>query len=94
MELECSLIPNDIKYATYELARALANDTGAITDSTGTTGLYDEVQLGDLRVKYNKTSQAVGTINNVFDVYPWLQSYLGAYCLGGSGTYQFRIFRG
>ena len=94
VELECSLIPNDIKYATYELARALANDTGAITDSTGTTGLYDEVQLGDLRVKYNKTSQAVGTINNVFDVYPWLQSYLGAYCLGGSGTYQFRIFRG
>jgi hypothetical protein len=94
VELECSLIPNDIKYATYELARALANDTGAITDSTGTTGLYDEVQLGDLRVKYNKASQAVGTINNVFDVYPWLQSYLGAYCLGGSGTYQFRIFRG
>lgn len=94
VELECSLIPNDIKYATYELARALANDTGAITDSTGTTGLYDEVQLGDLRVKYNKTSQAVGTINNVFDVYPWLQSYLGAYCLGGSGTYQFRVFRG
>lgn len=94
VELECSLIPNDIKYATYELARALANDTGAITDSTGTTGLYDEVQLGDLRVKYSKTSQAVGTINNVFDVYPWLQSYLGAYCLGGSGTYQFRVFRG
>jgi len=94
VELECSFIPNDIKYATYELARALANDTGAITDSTGTTGLYDEVQLGDLRVKYNKASQAVGTINNVFDVYPWLQSYLGAYCLGGSGTYQFRIFRG
>lgn len=94
VELECSLIPNDIKYATYELARALANDTGAITDSTGTTGLYDEVQLGDLRVKYNKTSQAVGTINNVFDVYPWLQTYLGAYCLGGSGTYQFRVFRG
>lgn len=94
VELECSLIPNDVKYATYELARALANDTGAITDSTGTTGLYDEVQLGDLRVKYSKTSQAVGTINNVFDVYPWLQSYLGAYCLGGSGTYQFRVFRG
>ena len=94
VELECSVIPNDVKYATYELARALANDTGAITDSTGTTGLYDEVQLGDMRVKYSKTSQAVGTINNVFDVYPWLQTYLGPYCLGGSGTYQFRVFRG
>jgi len=94
VELECSLIPNEIKYATYELARALANDTGAITDSTGTTGLYDEVQLGDMRVKYSKTSQAVGTINNVFDVYPWLQTYLGAYCMGGASTYQFRVFRG
>jgi hypothetical protein len=94
VELECSLIPNDIKYATYELARALANDTDAITESTGTTGIYDEVELGDLRVKYSKSSQATGTINNVFDVYPWLQSYLGAYCLGGSGSYQVRIFRG
>lgn len=94
VELECSLIPNDIKYATYELARALANDTDSITESTGTTGLYDEVQLGELRVKYNKSSQATGTVNNVFDVYPWLQSYLGAYCLGGSGSYQIRIFRG
>jgi hypothetical protein len=94
VELECSLIPAQIKYATYELARALANDTGAITDSTGTTGLYDEVKLGDLQVKYSKTSQAVGTINNVFDVYPWLQTYLGPYCLGGSGSYQIRVFRG
>ncbi len=94
VELECSLIPAQIKYATYELARALANDTGAITDSTGTTGLYDEVKLGDLQVKYSKTSQAVGTINNVFDVYPWLQTYLGPYCLGGSGSFQLRVYRG
>ncbi len=94
VELECSLIPAQIKYATYELARALANDTGAITDSTGITGLYDEVKLGDLQVKYSKTSQAVGTINNVFDVYPWLQTYLGPYCLGGSGSFQLRVYRG
>ena len=94
VELECSLIPAQIKYATYELARALANDTGAITDETGTTGLYDEVQLGDMKVKYNTRSQAVGTINNVFDKYPWLQSYLGPYCLGGSGSFQLRVYRG
>ena len=94
VELVCSLIPAEIKYATYELARALANDTGAITDATGETGLYEAVKLGDIEVKYNKSSQAVGTINNVFDVYPWLQSYLGAYCLGGSGSYQVRVVRG
>jgi len=94
IELTCSEIPTEIKYATYELARALANDTDAITGNTGTTGLYDEVKLGELQVKYNKESQATGTVNNVFDVYPWLQSYLGSYTLGGSGGYQVRVVRG
>ena len=94
VELTCSEIPNDIKYATYELANALANDTDAITGSTGDTGLYKSVKLGEMEVEYNTASQAVGTVNNVFDVYPWLQSYLGAYCLGGSGSYQVRVVRG
>ena len=94
VELTCSPIPADIKYATYELARALANDTDAITGTTGDTGLYEAVKLGDLEVKCNTASQATGTVNNVFDIYPWLQSYLGAYCLGGSGGYQVRVVRG
>ena len=94
IELACTLIPVGIEIATYELARALANDTGAITDTTGETGLYEAVKLGDIEVKYNKSSQAVGTVNNVFDVYPWLQTYLGVYCLGGSGSYQIRLQRG
>ena len=86
-------IPNDIKYATYELANALANDTDSITGTTGDTGLYESVKLGEMEVKYNTSSQATGTVNNVFDVYPWLQSYLGAYCLGGSGSYSVRVVR-
>ena len=94
VELVCSAIPDDIKYATYELANALANDTDAITGNTGDTGLYEAVKFGDMEVKYNTSSQAIGTVNNVFDVYPWLQSYLGAYCLGGSGSYQVRVVRG
>lgn len=94
IELACTLIPVGIEIATYELARALANDTGAITDTTGETGLYEAVKLGDIEVKYSKSSQAVGTVNNVFDVYPWLQTYLGVYCLGGSGSYQIRLQRG
>ena len=33
--------------------------------------------------------------NNVnLDKYPQLQSYLGAYILGGSGSYQTRVVRG
>ena len=94
VELVCTAIPVNIKYAQYELARALSNDTDAITGAKGTDGLYEEVKLGELEVKYNTASQAIGTVNNVFDVYPWLQSYLGAYCLGGSGSYQVRVVRG
>ena len=94
VELLCSEIPSQIKYATYELARALANDPDALTGNTGTSGIYEEVELGELKVKYNTDSQAVGSINNVFDVYPWLQSYLGAYTIGGSGGFQVRVVRG
>lgn len=93
VDLACSLIPSPIKSATFELARSLANDTSAITNSTG-TGVYEQVELGDLKVKYNPKSQSVGTINNVFDVYPWLQAYLGPYCQGGSSSFQVPLARG
>lgn len=92
--LACTLIPEALKIATYELARALANDTDAITGSTGTTGLYDEVKLGDLQVKYKESSMTPGVVNNVFDVYPWLQSYLGPYTMGGATNHAVRLFRG
>ena len=70
------------------------NDTDAIIGSTGTDGNFEEVKLGDIQVKYNTTSQGTGSVNNVFDVYPWLQSYLGSYVLGGAGSFQLRVVRG
>jgi hypothetical protein len=94
IELACTLIPVGIEVATYELARAFANDTDAITGSTGTTGIYDQVELGELKVKYKASSMTPGVINNVFDVYPWLQTYLGPYCMGGATNYAVRLFRG
>ena len=94
VELTCSAIPNNIKNAQYELARALANDTEAITGNKGTDGVYEEVKMGDLEVKYNTESQSVGMVNNVFDIYPWLQSFLGAYCRGGAGSFQVAVVRG
>ena len=94
VELSCSTIPQNIKYAQFELARALANDTGAITDTTGKDGNFSEVKLGDIEVKYNTDSQGSGAVNNIMDVYPWLQSYLGAYMIGGSGAFQLRTVRG
>ena len=94
VELTCSVIPADIKYATYELARALANDTDAITNTESDPDeLYQEVTLGDLKVRY-KDDKTNNVINNVFDVYPWLQSYLGAYTLGGANGYQIRVMLG
>ena len=94
VELACSTIPLNIKYAQYELARALANDTDAITGTTGKDGNFKEVKLGDIQVKYNTDSQGTGSINNILDVYPWLQRYLGAYILGGAGSFQMRVVRG
>ena len=94
VELACTKIPNNIKYAQYELARALANDTDAITGTTGNQGNIAEAKLGDLEVKFNTATQGTGSVNNIMDVYPWLQSYLGAYMLGGAGSYQVRVVRG
>ena len=94
VELSCTTIPNNIKYAQYELARALANDTDAITGTSGKEGNIEQAKLGDLEVKFNTASQGTGSINNILDVYPWLQSYLGAYMLGGAGSFQLRAVRG
>ena len=94
VELACSTIPINIKYAQYELARALANDSEAMTGNVGTDGNIEEVKLGDIQVKYNIQSQGTGSVNNVLDKYPWLQSYLGAYMLGGAGSFQMRVVRG
>lgn len=94
IKLACTLIPQGIKVATYELARAFANDPDAITGTTGITGLYDEVEIGELKVKYKDSSTTPGLVNNIFDLYPWLQTYLGPYCLGGATNYAVRLFRG
>ena len=94
VELKCDLIPQNIKYAQFELARALANDPDAMTGNVGTNGNIAEAKLGDLQVKYNTNTQGTGSVNNIMDVFPWLQSYLGAYILGGAGSFQMRVVRG
>ena len=94
VELSCTTIPNNIKYAQYELARALANDTDAITGTSGKEGNIEQAKLGDLEVKFNTASQGTGSVNNILDVYPWLQSYLGSHMIGGAGSFQMRVVRG
>ncbi len=65
-----------------------------ITGTSGKEGNIEQAKLGDLEVKFNTASQGTGSVNNILDVYPWLQSYLGAYMLGGAGSFQMRVVRG
>ena len=62
--------------------------------SPSSTGLYDQVEHGELKVKYKASSMTPGVVNNVFDLYHWLQTYLGPYCMGGATNYAVRLFRG
>ena len=93
VEIKCTFIPNQIKTATFELAHSLIHDGEALVGSTGKTGIYDEVELGDLKVKYNSSTQTPGVINNILDVYPWLESFIGAYTSAGATNYEVKLFR-
>jgi hypothetical protein len=94
IKLVCTLIPDEIKVATFELARALANNTNALTGSKGTDGTYQEVKLGDLEVKYNENSLNPGMVNTILDVFPWVTSYLGPYTRAGANNRAVRLERG
>ena len=94
IELVCTLIPDEVKVATFELARALANNTTALTGSKGTDGTYQEVKLGDLEVKYNENSLNPGMVNTILDVFPWVTSYLGPYTRAGANNHAVRLERG
>jgi hypothetical protein len=94
VEIKCTFIPDEVKIATFELARALANNPSALVGSKGTDGTYEEVKLGDLEVKYNTQSQPSGLVNNILDIYPWLQSYLGLYTRSGATNYAVTLLRG
>lgn len=94
VELACTFIPTQIKTATFELAHALIHDGNILTHSTGKTGNYEEVELGDLKVKYNTDSQTPGLVNNILDVFPWLESFIGAYSNSGATNYAVKLYRG
>ena len=94
VELACTLIPDEVKVGTFELARALANNTAALTGSKGTDGTYQEVKLGDLEVKYNENSLNPGMVNTILDVFPWVTSYLGPYTRAGANNHAVRLERG
>ena len=94
VSLECSSIPLNIKKAQYLLARELANDPTAITGNKGTAGVAKKIKLGNMEIENSEESLSSGPVNNLMEVFPWLQPLLGPYTLGGTGSYQVRVVRG
>ena len=94
VELTCASIPDQIKTATFELAHALLHDGNILTHSSGKTGVYEGVKLGELEVKYNPKTQTSGLVNNILDIFPWLESFIGAYSSSGATNYTVRLRRG
>ena len=94
VKIDCTYIPQQVKNATFELAHVLLYKGEALVGTTGTEGTYDQVELGDLKVKFKDSSQTPGVINNILDVYPWLESFLGAYMKSGATNYSVSIKRG
>ena len=94
VKIDCTFIPDEVKVATFELARALANNPDALVGSKGTDGTYEEVKLGDLEVKYSSDSLNPGMVNTILDVFPWVSTYLSAYTLTSSSNRAIRLLRG
>ncbi len=94
VDIKCTFIPDEVKIAAFELARALANDTDAVVGSKGTDGTYEEVKLGGLEVKYNTSSQKPGMVNTTLYIFPWVASYIGPYTLAGAANYAVKLKRG
>ena len=94
VKVDCTFIPQPVKNATFELAHSLLFKGEALVGTTGTQGTYEEVELGDLKVKFKDSSQTPGVINNILDIYPWLESFLGAYMKPGATNYAVTLKRG
>ena len=94
VKIDCTYIPQPVKNATFELAHSLLYKGEALVGTTGTQGTYEEVELGDLKVKFKDSSQTPGVINNILDIYPWLESFLGAYMKSGATNYAVTLKRG
>ena len=94
VKIDCTFIPQPVKNATFELAHSLLHKGEALVGTTGTQGTYEEVELGDLKVKFKDSSQTPGVINNILDIYPWLESFLGAYMKSGATNYAVTLKRG
>ena len=91
-----SLFKNVAKQIVSDLGSSF--DSSIVYTTTDTSysikGPNEFIRSEEDEGKYNVASQGTGSINNILDVYPWLQSYLGSYMIGGAGAFQMRVVRG
>jgi len=55
-------------------------------------GSYDEVELGELRVKYRGQGE-VESLQSITDALPWLRSFLKCWAKGVTGPSPIRLYR-
>ena len=92
IEATAAFIPREIKDATCEAALALLRNPTMLRGVVAAPGSYEEVELGELRVKYRGQGE-VESVQAVTDALPWLRSFLKCWAKGVSGPASIRLYR-
>jgi hypothetical protein len=92
VEADATFIPREIKDATCEAALALLRNPTMLRGVVTAPGSYDEVELGELRVKYRGQGE-VESMQTITDALPWLRSFLRCWAKGVSGPASIRLYR-
>ncbi len=92
VEATASFIPREIKDATCEAALALLRNPTMLRGIVTAPGSYDEVELGELRVKYRGQGE-VESLQSITDALPWLRSFLKCWAKGVTGPVPIRLYR-
>ena len=92
VEADATFIPREVKDATCEAALALLRNPTMLRGVVTAPGSYDEVELGELRVKYRGQGE-VESMQAITDALPWLRSFLKCWTKGVSGPTSIRLYR-
>ncbi len=92
VEATASFIPREIKDATCEAALALLRNPTMLRGIVTAPGSSDEVELGELRVKYRGQGE-VESLQSITDALPWLRSFLKCWAKGVTGPSPIRLYR-
>jgi hypothetical protein len=92
IEADATFIPREILDATCETALALLRNPTMLRGVVTAPGSYEEVELGELRVKYRGQGE-VESMQTITDALPWLRSFLKCWAKGVSGPASIRLYR-